>query len=738
MKRILLALTFLFIYSSSFSGIGDTIMVQGHNQAHMSWYGNYDAWTLFPPAGNSYHKIIMDVTLGCPPTDCSQWDYTVDIDARHRTGTFDSTLSLVPMYVVNNNGSDTIFYNSTPYYVTFFDTLNMVTDSTLSNSYYIYERGDTLNPTTATDSITAYPANYYNYYFSASGVILDSIWVGYSTSIINYFTNVYTPFEIIVDYELARVITPYGGYFNPGWSHTWRYDITEYAKFLVDSVQLRALYEGWSDGFALTTTFYFIEGTPAREVKNIHSVYNKGIPYGNVNNPVENYLVPKTYNLDSTEVQASFRVTPSGHGADNTNCAEFCIKQYYVLVDGLQRYTQTIWRSDCGMNSLYHQAGTWLYDRANWCPGEKVTTRDHDLTNFITPGVPVTVDLNLTAYTGTGSASYNINSQLITYGANNFNLDATIEEVIAPNKNFHYNRFNPICGKPIVILKNTGNTNLTSATITYGLEGGTMTDYTWYGLLGPYQTSTVTLDNMVWGGTNSEVFKCYVHNINGMTDDYPYNDTIRTEVLFTPELPTGFHMVLRTNTKPWETTWQLKDALTGTILYQNGTMVANTIYRDTFLLNPGCYDLTIYDSGKNGLQFFANNDGTGYARLMPIDGTGTVYNYFQADFGTQISYRFTVGYTTGIEASDVTKDIFWNVFPNPSSGIFQMDMILPSNNDLDIKVLNLMGEQVALLKKKNFKAEVFDLDLSHLSSGIYMVMFESNGKLMQKKISIQK
>ena len=35
---------------------------------------------------------------------------------------------------------------------------------------------------------------------------------------------------------------------------------------------------------------------------------------------------------------------------------------------------------------LYPQGGIWIFDRANWCPGDKININKHDVTNFINPG----------------------------------------------------------------------------------------------------------------------------------------------------------------------------------------------------------------------------------------------------------------------------------------------------------------------------------------------------------------
>ena len=58
-------------------------------------------------------------------------------------------------------------------------------------------------------------------------------------------------------------------------------------------------------------------------------------------------------------------------------------------------YTQEIWRDDCGEVALYPQGGTWVYDRANWCPGDKATTREHELTNFLSTGQTNLLDFDI-------------------------------------------------------------------------------------------------------------------------------------------------------------------------------------------------------------------------------------------------------------------------------------------------------------------------------------------------------
>ncbi|MBA3902052.1 MAG: T9SS type A sorting domain-containing protein, partial [Bacteroidetes bacterium] len=457
-------------------------------------------------------------------------------------------------------------------------------------------------------------------------------------------------------------------------------------------------------------------------------------------NPIENHLVPRTVNLNPDEKQARLRITPTGHSfGGNQNCAEFCQKNYQILLNNNPVFSQLMWRNDCGMNPLMHQAGTWLYDRSNWCPGEKAITRIHELTPLITPGSNFNIDMNIDAYSYTGGASFNpnyiIEAQMVTYGDPAFLLDATVEDIIAPNNDFNYSRFNPICNNPTIAIKNNGSTPLTSLDINYGIKGGTLQQFNWTGTLNFLQTATVNLGSMTWGSVagTPDIFEVIVSNPNGQADEYATNDTMRSKLNFTNQFPTEIVLVLRTNSTAYQTSWQLKDDL-GNIIAQAtpGSFVNNNLYRDTLILQQGCYDLTIHDQGKNGLAFFANNEGTGFARIQKADGTSAILKNFEADFGTMISHRFTVGYTTHVQ--EINNDIIFNAYPNPATDKIHFDISLPKNEKLIIRMYNMEGK---LKFEKEFDSSIFpEISLDEFSSGIYYISCHGTNWMKGQKIII--
>ena len=87
---------------------------------------------------------------------------------------------------------------------------------------------------------------------------------------------------------------------------------------------------------------------------------------------------------------------------------------------------------ECANNPVIAQGGTWIYDRAGWCPGTFGTTYDHEITDLVNPGDTVNIDYGMQVTSGGMEGNYRLTVQLISYGAHNFQNDASIEDVINP------------------------------------------------------------------------------------------------------------------------------------------------------------------------------------------------------------------------------------------------------------------------------------------------------------------
>ncbi|MCB9233558.1 MAG: T9SS type A sorting domain-containing protein [Bacteroidia bacterium] len=616
-------------------------------------------------------------------------------------------------------------------YVSHLET-TVSTDSVAQTPIPLVIYGDSALAPMSTDTLWVWEPYNGGYVYDTLGNPVSSTFVGADTTIYKeewpYFG---VPFEVVDRYEIGRFITPYGIGLDLGSGFTWKYDVTDYRPLLSDSVHLAA--GNWQE--LLDMKFLLIEGTPPRDAYKVENVWVGSPTYTNT---IENFLNSRTLNVDADMEMLDLKWRQTGHGfGGNENCAEFCKKTLSLAINGFTGvYTKDVWRNTCGLNPVFPQGGTWIYDRANWCPGAEVTTYAFELSNFAQAGGQITIDPSMTSYTYQGGGStprYEIESQLVSYKGPNFSLDACIYDVISPSDQDLYVRRNPICKDPVIVIRNDGSTPLTSLDITYGQVGGTQQTFQWTGNLDFLKTEEVTLTNgVVWDGSTN-AFEVTVSNPNGGADQYAHNNTYRTTYTNPPTQPGDLVLVFKTNSAVNETKYRLYNSA-GTILYQSSPFWApNTINRDTFHLNDDCYQLYIWDTGKDGLEFFANNDGTGYVDLWQ-DGGGLLHS-FEANFGTELVYNFKVG--TGVGISDPISSRQVRVYPNPTNSQLNIEVELDYRQSLDLEIMSMFGQVVCQKNLGEVKLSKTTVDMSDHAKGVYLVNLRTPRGISSHKVVVE-
>lgn len=574
------------------------------------------------------------------------------------------------------------------------------------------------NPLEPTDTLNKWP-HYYLYTFGPNGVPIDTTLVTPDGILYKEEYPYYVPYEVIVRYELGRFITPYGNGLSLGNGFTWVYDVTDFIQFLHDTVHISA----GNFQELLDLKFYMIEGTPPRDVIKLDRLWNGTYSLTNF----ENVVLPDTIDLDPAADMFRVKIATSGHQWDNaTNCAEFCQKTHWLDVNDNTEYTWEI-LDECATNPLYPQGGTWIYDRAGWCPGAKVTNRDFEVTPFIS-GNSAIIDYNAQS---DPYGQYIVSSFFISYSDANFTLDAAIEDVIKPNKMKFYGRFNPMCGKPEIVIKNTGSETLTSLSISYGPQGGTMKNFNWTGQLDFLETETVILDPIDWTdwSAGNNIFLVEISNPNGGQDEYSFNNSYKTEFEITPEFPNEFIIHFKTNKVASQNRYEIIDAEGNVILEKDG-FENETTYKDTVLLPDGCFTFTLYDSGDNGISFWANNQGSGFLYFKSLSG-GVVYNFI-SDFGQFISADFTIGMAVNTEENNISGH--FDVFPNPSQGNLNIAISLEHVQDVSINIYDLTGKILISKEYKNVMRFTDRLDLNFAKKGMYLVSIHTEEGIEVRKV----
>ncbi len=610
----------------------------------------------------------------------------------------------------------------------------LVVDSVIKNPIVIVEYNDSLiHPGTPTDTLIVWEPNYH-YAFDSLGNAIDSVLsLPDAVKYLKYY-HYYTIFPQVKRYEMARYITPYGNNLSLGNGWTWTFDVSDYRTKLHDSVHLAA--GNWQE--LLDMKFIMIKGIPPRNVLSIENLYSGTYNFGLANDPIDNHLLPLRRQIPPHISGVRWKSRVTGHGMDTPqNCAEFCAKHHYYKVNGTTEYNKLVWRNNCDVNPLYPQGGTWVYDRANWCPGAEVWTYDMELTPFVTPGDSVTLDHDVEIYNNTsGWDNYQIEDQLVTYGPPNFSLDACLENIISPSSDQMFLRQNPICSHPIIVIKNTGSQALTSLKITYGLDGAPPSVYNWTGNLAFCESETDTLGSINWvhGATK---FTVSLSEPNGGVDQYPNNNTIVSNYAYPALMPSEFVIELKTNTFANENQYTVKDDAGNVILFRHN-LSPNTLYKDTLHLTDGCYEFNLLDSGEDGLSFWANTDqGSGYLRFRQAATIGIIKT-FGTDFGGQIYQQFTVGINNSTNDLGLISKNEMFVFPNPGKGRFTIDFNLKESKNGKIEIFNLMGLKVYSTTFNGMQAGSFESDLSAYEAGIYLVKLSTSNCELQKKIVIYK
>ena len=734
---------------SSFAGVNDTTRVRVHSSVDMTWYGSYSQTGDFSNTPLS-RKVLLTYTMGCASTGCSGWDYTTQVFLRHKTGTLDTVVQTAALFTVNGESPDSLAFSTDTTFSGTYDSINQVVIYTANQPFDILIHGDSSQPFLVTDTLVGWPVG-------MAIPVLDSLGnlTGYDTVYPNaFFTNsfmeVYTYPEHIEEFELARVITPYGTYmqgagsngYNPSWKHRYQFDVTDYQNLLKDSVELRVFYSGWSSGFSVTLDFDFIEGVPPHNVLDIKNIYQGDASYTNSAAFEASFLPAKSVFVPSEVGNVLAKITPSGHGFDNNlNAAEFLDRYYNLLVNGSQAAQQHMWRDDCGFNPIYPQGGTWIYDRANWCPGTRTFTYDHDITSFITTNSNNSIDLNIQNYTWSGSQtpSYTIQAQLIFRSQPNFTADAEVYDILSPSSHDEYKRMNPRCTNAIIVIRNNGNSTLSFATINYGVEGQTPASFNWTGDLAPGDTAHITLPQLPWNqfsAGDQAVFFATIDQPNGSTDQYEANNTMKS-TFKAPERIAANWMVfwIKTNSMG-DNSWFLYNEAND-LIFSRESLAPNTNYKDTLWLANGCYRFELLDEGKDGLSWWANSQqGSGFMKIAKKSSAGTLKS-FGADFGSKIEYYFTLLDTiSGIEALSIHQEELIT-YPVPATDKLNLVFPIPSGKLAQVTLTDISGREVLIANLKGGLSE-YELDLKSVQKGFYILQLAVDAQIFTQKILVEK
>lgn len=536
-----------------------------------------------------------------------------------------------------------------------------------------------------------------------------------------------------ITYEIARMLTPYGGRFQDDWSFDWKVDITDFSPILRDSVVVDYIHTGYEDnktrGWKVTVDFEITYGKPVVEALGIHKIYDGNYSYGDTSDPIENHLVPVSLKASSRSNFGKVKVLQTGHGMDANGCGEFCDKYREILFNGQVIHSQQLWM-ECGDNPLYPQAGTWIFDRANWCPGYLL--QPDEIKFDLVSGETYTIDLNMEPYeTEKPSAKELLVAYVMEYGKINSDNDVALVDIIGPSTEAIYSRKNENGALAVIRIKNNGKDNLRSLMVHYNLEGDKIKTFKWKGDLPFGESALLTLPEEIYSEKDAAQFYVELKRPNGKKDGFIADNKKKSDYKRPDILPQTSVIYFKTNNKPKQNRYQVTDSF-GKIMFKRDSLdlLPNTIYRDTLQLPTGNYTFMVEDTAGDGLEFwYKAKDGRGDVRLL--DTLGQAIKHFNSDFGNHIIYNFRVEPNIPHHL-DNTPSV--TMFPARTDGPVTLDYF--SNEPKQVEVIITQQEDESQIMETHSYGSLdrgtFIYDLSYLPKMRYYLKVLVDGEQVFK------
>jgi type IX secretion system PorP/SprF family membrane protein len=88
--------------------------------------------------------------------------------------------------------------------------------------------------------------------------------------------------------------------------------------------------------------------------------------------------------------------------------------------------------------------------------------------------------------------------------------------------------------------------------------------------------------------------------------------------------------------------------------------------------------------------------------------------------------------------NDGVSDTEFNIFPNPSNDLFNISFVSNRKQDLRLRVLNALAEEILLIELERFIGDYAkEIDLSYNATGIYFLEIETSDGVINKKLILQ-
>lgn len=303
-----------------------------------------------------------------------------------------------------------------------------------------------------------------------------------------------------------------------------------------------------------------------------------------------------------------------------------------------------------------------------------------------------------------------------------------------------------------ITLQNKGTEPLTSATISITGANSPVT-YDWTGNLATYEIANITIPGITTNGQTTVTVAVT------SADDNTQNSTTQLAVNSSiAESSTHIRVEFRNDPWPEENSWKIRNS-SGTIVASSPTFPAqpsgSTLQTFNYWVpSTGCYTFEFADEYSDGLNGTYWGSGANYyngsLNVYSVDANGTTTLLYSND-GTEVMNDATLGSApaseyapfnanTVVSTEEInTTSTSFNVYPNPTSGIINLNYSLSYDAEVFVDVINSVGVRVKSERLGSQKHGTYNtpIDLSSLAAGIYMLNLNADGIINTVRVIVK-
>lgn len=274
---------------------------------------------------------------------------------------------------------------------------------------------------------------------------------------------------------------------------------------------------------------------------------------------------------------------------------------------------------------------------------------------------------------------------------------------------------------PRVSLFNASLNPLTSLDLEYSANGESPQTYTWTGNLNSLEVEVIQLPELAFNAQDPNFVIVSITT----SDDVNSNNSLFTNFEYSSEVyeTTSLDLTIQLDQYPSETTWEITNSA-GVVLHSGGPYsVANSTQTisNLSLVEDDCYVFRIFDAYGDGICCgFGNGSYTLTSSSGDVIASG-------GDFGSLELKAFS-NYIP-LSTSDFVSNDF-EVFPNPTNGLINIS----ANDKFEYYIIDLQGRTINKGMSNSISKE---LDLSSLSSGVYLLKVNIGKDSLTKKIILK-